>query len=276
MTTFFNRSLRFRPRSHRGHPATRLAVGAAVALVLPLWTAPAARGVTIDSVVKEQAAANKAAIDAQARIDRLEEQTTDAALKYSDTLALATSLETYSKQLETQIGSQQDRLVDIKKQLDEIEVTQRNIVPLIEQMITTLEKFVSLDLPFQLEERQNRVAALKQVLGRSDVSTSEKYRRTLEAYQIEMEYGRSLDSYVGTLGEGDAARTVQFLRLGRIALVYQTADGEETGYWDAGQKNWVVDDQYKQDVRRAISVAKKEGAPDLVVLPIPSQEEVAK
>ncbi len=276
MTTIFNRSLRFHPRSHRSHPATRLAVGAAVALVLPLWTASAARGVTVDAVVKEQAAANKAAIDAQARIDRLEEQATDAALKYSDTLALATSLETYGKQLETQIGSQQDRLVDIKKQLDEIEVTQRNIIPLIEQMITTLEKFVSLDLPFQLEERQNRVAALKQVLGRSDVSTSEKYRRTLEAYQIEMEYGRSLDSYVGTLGEGDAARTVQFLRLGRIALVYQTADGEETGYWDAAQKNWVVDDQYKQDVRRAISVAKKEGAPDLVVLPIPSQEEVAK
>jgi len=251
-----------------GWVVTLLAVSALV-------TSPV-QAVSLDAVVKEQSAADKAAVEAQAKIDRLEDQAKDAAAKYSEALALATSLEKYGDQLSTQLESQNARLADIKKQLAGVEVTQRDITPLIEQMITTLEKFVSLDVPFLVEERTNRVATLKQLLGRSDVSTSEKYRRTLEAYQIEMEYGRTLDAYLGQLGDGDSARTVQFLRLGRITLAYQTPDARETGYWDAGQKKWVVDEAYTRDVKRALAVARKEGAPDLVMLPIPAPEEVTK
>lgn len=276
MTKLPHIPIRIPTESLRGDPAIRQLCRVAVLLVLSVWLVPSARAVSLDTVVKEQAAADKAAVDAQAKIDRLEDQTKDMAVKYSETLALATSLEKYGDQLATQLESQNTRLADIKKQLAGIEVTQRNITPLIEQMIATLEKFVSLDVPFLVEERTNRVATLKQLLARSDVSTSEKYRRTLEAYQIEMEYGRTLDAYLGKLGDGDSARTVQFLRLGRIALAYQTPDGQETGYWDAGQKKWIVDEQYDRDVKRALAVAKKEGAPDLVMLPIPAPEEVSK
>ncbi|HUE37895.1 MAG TPA: DUF3450 domain-containing protein, partial [Candidatus Binatia bacterium] len=124
------------------------------------------------------------------------------------------------------------------------------------------------DVPFLIEERTQRVANLKQMMTRADVSTSEKYRRILEAYQIEMEYGRTLEAYEGKLGNGDKARTVQFVRMGRVALMYQTPDGKETGYWDGGGKKWVVDDGYAHDVREAIRVAKKQGAPDLLWVPV--------
>lgn len=246
----------------------------AVLLGLSALFVPEVRAVSIDTVVKEQVAADKAAVDAQAKIDRLQDQTQDLAVKYRQTLATAASLEKYGDQLASQMESQTQRLNDIKGQLAGIEVTQRDMLPLMERMVTTLGAFVELDVPFLLQERRNRVAMLQQLLGRSDVSTSEKYRRTLEAYQIEMEYARTLDAYMGQLGDGDAARTVQFVRLGRIALTYQTPDGKETGYWDAGQKQWVVDDQYAHDVKRALAVAKKEGAPDLVMLPIPAPVEV--
>src|SRR4029079_17177747 len=105
-----------------------------------------------------------------------------------------------------------------------------------ERMIQTLEEFVALDIPFLPEERAKRIATLKKVLASGDISISEKYRRVLEAYQIEMEYGRTLDAYTGTLSEGASARTVQFIRLGRVSLIYQTLDGAETGYWDATRK----------------------------------------
>jgi hypothetical protein len=128
---------------------------------------------------------------------------------------------------------------------------------------------VELDLPFLQGERRKRVASLKETLGRADVSISEKYRRIFEAYQIENDYGRTLEAYQGEIAGADA-RTVRFLRVGRVTLLYQTLDGEETGYWDAHQKAWVRDDSYRRAVVKGFEVADKVGAPDLITAPIPA------
>jgi hypothetical protein len=110
-------------------------------------------------------------------------------------------------------------------------------------------------------------------MNRADVTISEKYRRILEAYQIEIEYGRTLETYQGELGGGEAAPTVRFLRIGRVALLYQTLDGEKTGYFDAGRKAWVEDDSYRSAVRHGFAVADKAIAPDLLRAPIPAPLE---
>jgi rubrerythrin len=228
----------------------------------------------VDRVMGEQAGADKEAAASQAKIDQLADQTQDMVGKYRQALADAESLKKYNEQLAIQVKSQTDRVGQMKKQLVDIEATQRDVLPLMQKMIDTLEQFVPLDVPFLIEERTKRVANLKQMMARADVSTSEKYRRILEAYQIEMEYGRTLEAYEGKLGEGDKARTVQFVRLGRISLMYQTPDGGETGYWDAGGKKWVQDDGYSHDVREAIRVAKKQGAPDLLWAAVPAPTAV--
>jgi hypothetical protein len=109
-------------------------------------------------------------------------------------------------------------------------------------------------------------------MPRADVTISEKYRRILEAYQIELDYGRSLDTYQAKLPgtEGEGEKTVDFVRLGRVSLMYQTPDGNETGYWNQNTRQWVVDDDYKEAVLKAIKVAKKLGAPDLLEVPVPA------
>ena len=98
-------------------------------------------------------------------------------------------------------------------------------------------------------------------MGRADVSTSEKYRLILEAYQAELEYGQTIEAYEGRLGTGADARTVEFARLGRVSLMYRTLDGVETGYWDANQKTWVVDASYHDAVEEAIRVANERRRP---------------
>jgi hypothetical protein len=67
---------------------------------------------------------------------------------------------------------------------------------------------------------------------------------------------------------------VQFVRVGRIVLAYQTLDGNETGYWDQDQKKWVQDDNYRSAIKAALAVAKKEGAPDLLTVPVQAPKEV--
>jgi hypothetical protein len=252
------------------------ALAAALAAAAAFSAAPAAMAEperSIEPAMREQIEADRAAIASQERVSELSDETRDLLLQYRNYLSEAQTLREYTEQLETQVESQGAEIEFVKGQLVEIETTSQVVLPLMQKMLDALDRFVRLDVPFQLEERRRRIDALAETMQRADVTLSEKYRRILEAYQIEIEYGRTLEAYQGRLGEEAGGRTVRFLRIGRVALLYQTLDGEETGYWDAEQKRWVVDDSYRSAVKHGFAVADKVGAPDLLRAPVPAPAE---
>jgi hypothetical protein len=236
--------------------------------------APLAWGQTeaLVAVVEEQSAADREAKLVQERIDQLDDETGKLLGQYRQLLAETESFTAYSAQLGTQVQSQLEEIQNTNNELAEIETTSREVMPLMQKMLDTLGRFVELDVPFLLEERSKRVATLKDMMARADVSVSEKYRRIVEAYVVEMEYGRTIEAYEGKLAGSDE-RTVQLLRIGRVSLLYQTMDGKETGYWDRDKKAWVVDNHYAHAFREGTHVAKKLGAPDILIAPIPAPEE---
>ncbi len=198
----------------------------------------------------------------------------DPGTRYAQAVTEAESLERFNRQLEEQVRSQQDEIASIQQQLVRIETTQREVQPLLQQMVDSLEKFIQLDVPFLIEERMNRVKEIQAAMARADTPIAEKYRLIIEAYLAELEYGRTLEAYEGRLGTGADARTVEFARLGRVSLMYRTLDGAETGYWDANQKTWVVDNSYAIAVEEAIRVARRRGAQELLTVPVPAPQEV--
>jgi len=161
-----------------------------VAIVPVVLAAPA--GAQLQEALTAQVAADKDGAQAQEQINQIRERTQDAAGRYAQAMADADSLERYNNQLQEQVRSQQAEIASIDRQLTEIETTNREVQPLMQQMVDTLAQFVALDVPFLLDERQARVQGLKDMMARADVTISEKYRRILEAYQIELEYGRTL------------------------------------------------------------------------------------
>ena len=137
------------------------------------------------------------------------------------------------------------------------------------RMIEGLEKFVSLDVPFLIDERTERVERLKELMDEPNVTVAEKFRKVMEAYQIENEYGRTIESYEATLPtDGGGERTVEFLRIGRIALMYQSADGSVTGRWDQGSRQFVDASEYRNAVKQGLDVATQKIAPVLLTLPV--------
>lgn len=224
----------------------------------------------VNAVIGEQVKTVEAAQASQKRITQLDEESTKMLADYRQMLAEATSLKSYNEQLAVQVQSQDREVQDMTQQLSQIETTSREVLPMMQKMLVTLEQFVRLDLPFLPDERASRIASLKDMMGRADVSISEKYRRLVEAYQIEMEYGRTIEAYEGKVGE----RTVDFLRAGRVALMYQTLDGRETGYWDTDSKQWRVDSSYGSAVKAGLKIAKKQAAPDFVTVAIHAPKEI--
>ena len=247
-------------------------VHSVVATLLALVAVPASA--QLAEALTAQVQADREAAAAQQELNGIRERTQDAAGRYAQAVADAESLERYNTQLQDQVRSQEEEIASIERQLIEIETTNREVQPLMQQMVDTLARFVELDVPFLIDERNNRVKGLQEMMGRADVTISEKYRLILEAYQIELEYGRTLDAYEGRLESSGQERTVEFVRLGRVSLMYRTLDGTETGYWNNEQKQWVADNSYAEAVEEALRVARRDGAPELLTVPVPAPQEV--
>ena len=259
---------------------TRSSITALAGVVLAWWVWPAAaaeekKGVPLETVVQAQIAADKDAVESQKRINSLDDQAKDMLQKYNLLVAEAQSMNSYSDQLQLQVKDQNDAIASYNQQLVDIETTQREVMPMMQRMLDQIDRFVQLDMPFLLEDRRARMQKLKDVMGKADVAISEKYRRIVEAYQIELDFGRTLESYEGKLSGDPGGRTVKFLRMGRVALMYQTLDGEETGYWDAEKKGWVVANEYREAMKAGIKVATKQGAPELVEAPVHAPMDAA-
>ena len=137
--------------------------------------------------------------------------------------------------------------------------------------VEALDQFVAFDVPFLADERKERVASLRVLMRRSDVAEPERYRRILEAYQIENDYGRTIDAHSGTIEKDGEEVPVDFLRIGRIALVYKSRDGQEYGVWDQANKSWQALDSsdYANWIDEGLRVAKKQSAPQLIRVPLP-------
>jgi hypothetical protein len=244
------------------------------ALLLAAQSVPA-QDSKLGRALEAQIGLDQEAQSSQGRVDEIDDETQRLLSEYRRALSDAESYTSYAEQLEAQVRSQQEEMDEMDRQLLEVETTSREVLPLMQKMLATLERFVQLDVPFLLEERTRRVATLQEMMSRADVTISEKYRRIVEAYQVELDYGRTIEAYEGDLAsEGGEPRTVQFLRVGRVTLLYQTLDGSETGYWDAGGKRWVVANEYAHSFKEGIGVAKKARAPEMLIVPVPAPVEV--
>jgi hypothetical protein len=197
------------------------------------------------------------------------QQEQDPGARYAQLVADAQIFERYNATIQQQVASQQQEIAALEQQLAAMDQTAIDVQPLLQRMFDELEQFVSSDIPFLQQERADRISRLREMMSRVETSASEKFRRLMEAYQIELEYGRTMDAYRGTLTDG---REAEFVRLGRVSLMYRTADGEETGYWDRDQRTWVVDEDYNDSIEQALRIAREEQAPDLIAVPVPAAQ----
>ena len=205
----------------------------------------------------------------QQRINELDEKSANLLHEYRHTIRQSQNLEVYNQQLKKLVDSQLAELSSLQQQLKDIEVTQQEITPLMLSMLKTLEDFIALDVPFLPDERQQRIAQLRTNLDRADVTISEKFRLLLEAYQIENDYGRTIEAYRGELKTDTISKTVDFLRIGRVVLIYQTLDGQELAHWDQQKGSWQpLAQHYQSAVNKGLRIARKQRAPELLILPV--------
>jgi hypothetical protein len=256
------------------HRLNKALVAALLSVFCMAGTATAVQADTLDSILAVGKAKNDAARKSQAKIDRLADETRDLLTDYKTVMKQVDGLVVYNNRLERQIKAQMDRIANIEGSIEQVTVVQRQMTPLVIRMIDGLERFVELDVPFNKDERTKRIAFLRSNLDRADVTVAEKFRQVMEAYNIELQYGRGIDTYTDTIEINGAEREVDFLRVGRIALVYQSTDGEISGAWDNEGRAWVElpAGEYDAAIRKGIRIAKKQATIELLNMPVPAPE----
>ncbi len=237
-------------------------------------TVAAVQASTLDSILDVGEAKTVAAKKSQGKIDKLADQTRDLLGDYKTVNKQIDGLKVYNTRLQRQIDNQLTRIDEIGESIDQVTIVQRQMMPLVIRMIDGLEKFVELDMPFHMKERNQRIAFLRANLDRSDVTVAEKFRQVLEAYKIENEYGRKIDAYKDSVEIDGVDRDVNIFRVGRVSLVYQTTDTEVAGAWDQSSRSWVplARGEYRDAIMKGLRIARKEATIDLLSMPVPAPE----
>ena len=228
--------------------------------------------VDLDQVVAQRMAVNDDGAKSQVRIDKLSDDTDRLIAEYRVVIQRIDALKIYNQQVSDLIDSQEEEMASLRRQIDDVELVGREITPLMLGMLDAIENFVELDVPFLPEERAERISGLHDVMVRADVTDAERYRKIMEAYQVENEFGRTIEAYQGELNLDGKTRQVAYLRVGRVGFYYQTLDGSETGVWDQKNRAWMDASKSTSGVRLGIRMANKQTAPDLLRLPLPAAE----
>ncbi len=257
------------------HRLSKLFIAALVSAGALAAASAVVQASTLDSILEVGTAKNAAARDSQKKIDRLADETRDLLSDYKTVTKQVDGLKVYNARLQRQIDNQIKEIAKIEASIDESTVIARQMLPLVIRMVDGLQKFVELDVPFHMDERQQRIDFLRNNLDRSDLTIAEKFRQVLEAYKIETEYGRKIDAYKGSVEVDGVERDVNFFRVGRVALLYQTTDTERSGAWDQRSRSWVPLDrgEYRNAIMKGLRIARKEASIDLLTLPIAAPQE---
>ncbi|MGF1455453.1 MAG: DUF3450 domain-containing protein [Alphaproteobacteria bacterium] len=224
----------------------------------------------IDAATNEVEQTTDQGAASQRRIDSISDDTDEVVRNYRSVLRQVDDLKAYNRQREELVAAQEAEKESIREQIERVKTIERDIVPLTERMIATIAEFVELDVPFNEEERSERIERLQNLMARPDVNIAEKFRVVLEAYQIENDYGRSIEAYQGILRvDGKPDREVDFLTIGRVGFYYQTLDRAETGIWNQEERRWdVLDASAAGPVRLAMDMAREYIPPELLILPM--------
>lgn len=224
---------------------------------------------SVDSILNAEKSRVTGNQQSQVRIDRVVQATRDLVNEYRGVTKEIDGLKIYNRLMTAQTNKQTAKLAEIAESMEKANVINRQIFPLMVEMIDGLDKFVKLDVPFLLDERTDRVNTLQALMDEPNVTVAEKFRKVMEAYQIENDYGRTIESYDNVVQtDAGGELEVHFLRIGRVALMYQSQDASVTKRWDNAARAWVDADDYRNEVKKGLDVATQKVAPDLLLLPV--------
>jgi|GEM_PF-3149716 len=220
--------------------------------------------VKTDDLIKEELQSLSAAVKSQSQVESADDQI-QKLLEEHRQLGHEIKLQTkYRQQLTFQVEQLAKALVELDREMDSVRQTKIRLLPLLDEMYLGLEALIEQDLPFLVRERSLRLALLKEKLADPNATQAQKLNQLLDAYQVEIAYGHSVETWLGRLSP---TQEVSFLRVGRIGYYYLSLDTKTAGMWQRGEGWQTLSGQQAVLLKQAISAANSNHSPALLMVP---------
>ncbi len=224
----------------------------------------------VEPILETSRAAVQDTSRSQGRIDELDSRTQTLLSEYRANLKQLEQLNRYNASQQRQVDAQRGEIESLNRDISNIASLQRAVQPLMEDMVEALAELVEADIPLLLDERRERIDRLRGIMDDPGRSPAQRYRLVIEAYQIENEYGRTIEAYRDNIEvDGRMYENVDFLRIGRLALIFRTDDDQVLKRFDPETRRWVdLDRSFLPDVKTASRIAREQIPPDLMFIPV--------
>ena len=241
---------------------------------LALGLVAQAHGQAVEPALDASRQAAEGTRESQEEIDEIDSRIQELLGEYRANLRQLEQLNRYNESQRRQANAQRQEIESLTEDINNIASLQRAVQPLMQDMVDSLGRVVAADQPFLLNERRSRVARLQDLLEAPGSSPAQRYRLLIEAYQIESEYGRTIEAYRSDIETAERLfENVDVLRIGRLALIFKTDDDSVLKRYDADSGNWVdLDKSFLPDVKTAMRVAREQIPPELLFIPVTAPE----
>lgn len=208
----------------------------------------------------------------QQRIDDLDDQTAELLNQFRADQRQLDASRRYNRTLQSAVDGQERQIIRLQEDISNVASLQQAVEPLMGDMVSAFEKFVAADMPFNLEGptgRLRRAERLREVLDDPEQAAAQKYRTIIEAYKLENEFGRTINYYEGSIDIDGTLTSGEYLQIGRVELIFKTADNSVLKAWNNQTKTW--DDlprSHLPDIAIASRIAQQQAAPNLFAFPI--------
>ena len=205
----------------------------------------------------------------QKKEDKWASQKADLKAEYQSLKPRLEQLKKQKEKTEKILKLQKGRVEELKRKLTESVRVRNELYSHLDGCVMRLETWIVRDLPFLPEERKKRLASIKVMMADPNIESAEKFRRVMEALQVETEYGGTVEVYQDTIKVNGQSTLVNIFKLGRLTLFYQTTDRNDVGYYNRATGKWeALPGKYRHDIDMAVEMASKQRPIDLIKLPI--------
>ncbi len=222
-----------------------------------------------DRVRKKIDAATKIRQETQEKEDKWASHRAELMAEYRFLKPRLEQLKKQKEKTEEILALQRGRVEELKRKLTESARVRDELYSHLDGWVMRLESYIARDLPFLPEERVNRLSLIREMIADPDIESAEKFRRVMEALQVETEYGGTVEVYQATIDLNGQSTLVNIFRLGRLSLFYQTPDRKEVGHYNRASGKWEpLPSKYRRTIDIAVEMGTRQRPIELIRLPI--------